>query len=169
MELLQARKALNALKGLVKLQAVVRGELVRRRVVQKLRRISSLAKTESQQHQMALPTLNQYHDHDQKKQSFSLKEVIRSEELKVCEQVQLLLFHVEICSGTFHKLQPCLLYCLVPPLLYINYQMCLSVDRQTTASSMKITQVPSNCLLYDFYSIQYTLLVKFSKFMLYVN
>ncbi|CAA2971538.1 IQ-DOMAIN 14-like [Olea europaea subsp. europaea] len=78
-----ARKALNALKGLVKLQAVVRGELVRRGVVQKLRRISSLAKTQSKQHQMALPTLNQYHDHDQKKQSFSLKEVIKSEELKL--------------------------------------------------------------------------------------
>ncbi|KAL2465976.1 IQ-domain 12 [Abeliophyllum distichum] len=78
-----ARKALNALKGVVKLQAVVRGELVRRTVIAKLRRLSSLAKTQSQQHQIALPTLNHDLSHDQKKQSFTPKEVLKSEELKL--------------------------------------------------------------------------------------
>ncbi|GFP92905.1 protein iq-domain 31 [Phtheirospermum japonicum] len=41
-----ARKALSALKGIVKLQAVVRGELVRKRVVKKLASISFLAKAQ---------------------------------------------------------------------------------------------------------------------------
>lgn len=42
MELVQARKALNAMKGVVKLQAVIRGEIVRRKVIPKLRCMQSL-------------------------------------------------------------------------------------------------------------------------------
>ncbi|KAJ9184922.1 hypothetical protein P3X46_004607 [Hevea brasiliensis] len=43
-----ARKALRALKGLVKLQAIVRGQVVRRKIVMKLKSLPSNAKTRSQ-------------------------------------------------------------------------------------------------------------------------
>lgn len=47
MVLKQARKALRALKGVVKLQAIVRGQVVRRQVGTKLKRLPSNAKMRS--------------------------------------------------------------------------------------------------------------------------
>ncbi|KAL8489460.1 hypothetical protein ACS0TY_025379 [Phlomoides rotata] len=67
-----ARKALSALKGLVKLQAVVRGELVRRRVVRTTR-----------VHQRRVPTLLDYLNQSEKRNSLSQREGTKSEELRL--------------------------------------------------------------------------------------
>jgi hypothetical protein len=48
MGLKQARKALRALKGLVKLQAIVRGQVVRRQALIKLKHFPSKAKMRSE-------------------------------------------------------------------------------------------------------------------------
>lgn len=73
---MQARKALSALKGLVKLQAVVRGELVRRRVVQKTQ-LNTRAEPRT------VPTLLDYLNQSEKRNSLSQREGTKSEELRV--------------------------------------------------------------------------------------
>lgn len=74
MALMQGRKALSALKGLVKLQAVIRGELVRRVVAKKL-----LSMAEERR----VPTLLECLNHSESRHSLSRKEGYKSEELRV--------------------------------------------------------------------------------------
>jgi len=47
-EILQARKALKALKGIVKLQAIIRGRAVRRQAMSTLRCLQSIVSIQSQ-------------------------------------------------------------------------------------------------------------------------
>ncbi|KAL7097826.1 hypothetical protein ACP275_10G167300 [Erythranthe tilingii] len=68
-----ARKALSALKGIVKLQAVVRGQLARRRVV--------VIKTHLRVHRRRVPTLLDYLNHGEKRLSLGQREGTKSEEL----------------------------------------------------------------------------------------
>ncbi|KAL7138422.1 hypothetical protein ABFS83_10G162500 [Erythranthe nasuta] len=68
-----ARKALSALKGIVKLQAVVRGQLARRRVV--------IIKTHLRVHRRRVPTLLDYLNHGEKRLSLGQREGTKSEEL----------------------------------------------------------------------------------------
>lgn len=46
--IMQARKALRALKGLVKLQAIIRGRAVRRQAITTLNRLQSIVNIQSQ-------------------------------------------------------------------------------------------------------------------------
>lgn len=62
-----AKKALSALKGLVKLQAVIRGEIVRRRLNAKLKCMLPLQKSRTRVYQIRLPTFEDYHDNNDKK------------------------------------------------------------------------------------------------------
>ncbi|KAK4392502.1 protein IQ-DOMAIN 14 [Sesamum angolense] len=76
-----ARKALSALKGIVKLQAVVRGELVRRRVIKKLASFSLFSKEHHQLvHRRRFRTLHDYFTYGENRHS--QKEGLKSEELK---------------------------------------------------------------------------------------
>lgn len=72
-----ARKALSALKGLVKLQAVVRGELVRRNVVKKLPSMALLAELRPRADQKRVPTLLEYLNQSENRHSLSRKEEMR--------------------------------------------------------------------------------------------
>ncbi|KAK6149109.1 hypothetical protein DH2020_016634 [Rehmannia glutinosa] len=76
----EQRKPLSALKGLVKLQAVVRGELVRRRVVKTLPSVFLLSKSQTQVHRKRVPTLLDYLNQGERRHSLSQKETIKSEE-----------------------------------------------------------------------------------------
>ncbi|GFY96181.1 hypothetical protein Acr_11g0004870 [Actinidia rufa] len=66
-----ARKALKALKGLVRLQAMVRGRIVRRRVITKLKYLPSTAKTQSQVQQVRVPNVSERCKYGEKKQLLS--------------------------------------------------------------------------------------------------
>lgn len=81
---MQARKALSALKGLVKFQAVIRGELVRRSVLRKLSSMALLTDSmnpwdEKKRVQTLLECLSQ----SESRHSLSRKEGIKSEEIRV--------------------------------------------------------------------------------------
>lgn len=79
-----AKKALSALKGLVKLQAVIRGEIVRRRLVAKLKFMLPLhQKSKTRMHQIGLPTFEDYHDNNDKKLINNPREIMKSKELKL--------------------------------------------------------------------------------------
>ncbi|KAA8517169.1 hypothetical protein F0562_017462 [Nyssa sinensis] len=54
-----ARKALRALKGLVRLQAIARGQIARRRLITKLECLASIVKTISQVHQVRDPNVDE--------------------------------------------------------------------------------------------------------------
>lgn len=58
----QARRALRALKGLVRLQAVIRGQAVRRQTAATLRGLESLVKIQARQRARA--DVEHEHDHD---------------------------------------------------------------------------------------------------------
>ncbi|KAL0428493.1 UNVERIFIED_CONTAM: protein IQ-DOMAIN 31 [Sesamum latifolium] len=76
-----ARKALSALKGIVALQAVVRGELVRRCVIKKLASLSSFSKEHHQLvHRRRIRTLHDYFTYGENRHS--QKEGLKSEELQ---------------------------------------------------------------------------------------
>nr|GMC88662.1 protein IQ-DOMAIN 14-like [Ipomoea batatas] len=68
-----ARKALSALKGLVKLQAVIRGEIVRRRLIAKLKCMLSFPKSQPQVHQKRVAVVEQ---------PISQKEILKPHEVK---------------------------------------------------------------------------------------
>ncbi|PIN10481.1 hypothetical protein CDL12_16932 [Handroanthus impetiginosus] len=78
-----ARKALKALKGIVKLQAVIRGELVRRSIAKKLASTYFLEKLQPLVHRRRVPTLLDYLSHGEKGHNLSQKEKLKSEELKL--------------------------------------------------------------------------------------
>ncbi|KAK4412908.1 protein IQ-DOMAIN 14 [Sesamum alatum] len=78
-----ARKALSALKGIVKLQAVVRGDLNRRTGVKTLSSMSLLSKAQPQLRQRDARNLLDYLNHGEKRQSLSQKEGVNSEEVKL--------------------------------------------------------------------------------------
>ncbi|XP_073316996.1 protein IQ-DOMAIN 12 isoform X2 [Primulina huaijiensis] len=73
-----ARKALSALKGIVKLQAVVRGELVRCGIAKNL----ASMQLEKPHHRRA-PTLLDYLNYSEKRRNLRGKEGIKSEELRL--------------------------------------------------------------------------------------
>lgn len=78
-----ARKALNALKGLVKLQAVIRGELARRRLVAKLKFMLPFQMPKPRVYHIRVPTVEEYYESIEKKLSDSMKETVKSNELKL--------------------------------------------------------------------------------------
>ncbi|XP_009772962.1 protein IQ-DOMAIN 12-like [Nicotiana sylvestris] len=78
-----ARKALSALKGLVKLQAVIRGEIVRRRLIARLNFLLPLQKPKARVYQIRLPTFEDYHDYSDKKLINSPNESMKSNGLKL--------------------------------------------------------------------------------------
>lgn len=80
-----ARKALNALKGLVKLQAVIRGELARRRLVAKLKFMLPFQMPKPRVYHIRVPTVEEYYESIEKKLSDSMKETVKSNELKSVE------------------------------------------------------------------------------------
>ncbi|KAL0404869.1 UNVERIFIED_CONTAM: protein IQ-DOMAIN 14 [Sesamum radiatum] len=81
-----ARKALSALKGIVKLQAVVRGELTRRSVVKTLSSMFLLTKAQPQLRQRDVRPLLDYLNHGEKRPSLSQKEGVKPEERKASVQ-----------------------------------------------------------------------------------
>ncbi|KAJ8570388.1 hypothetical protein K7X08_037360 [Anisodus acutangulus] len=78
-----AKKALSALKGLVKLQAVIRGEIVRKRLIAKLKCMLPLQKSKTRVYQIRLPTSEDYHNNNDKKLINSPSECMKSRELKL--------------------------------------------------------------------------------------
>lgn len=78
-----ARKALSAMKGLVKLQAVIRGELVRRRLVAKLKYMLPFQMPKPRVYHIRVPTVEEYYESIEKKLDDSLKESVKSNEFKL--------------------------------------------------------------------------------------
>uniref|UniRef100_A0A5B7BCR9 DUF4005 domain-containing protein n=1 Tax=Davidia involucrata TaxID=16924 RepID=A0A5B7BCR9_DAVIN len=78
-----ARKASRALKGMVRLQAIVRGQLVRRQVITRLKCLSSIIKTESQVHQVTVPIVNGSCKECEKKQFRRPKKQLEDKEAKL--------------------------------------------------------------------------------------
>ncbi|XP_060183568.1 protein IQ-DOMAIN 12 [Lycium barbarum] len=78
-----ARKALSALKGLVKLQAVIRGELVRQRLVAKLKFMLPFQTPKPRVYHIRVPTVEEYYESIEKKLDDSSKESVESNELKL--------------------------------------------------------------------------------------
>lgn len=82
-DILQARKALSAMKGLVKLQAVIRGELVRRRLVAKLKCMLPFQMSKPRVYHIRVPTIEEYYESIERKLDSSPKGSVKSNELKV--------------------------------------------------------------------------------------
>ncbi|KAJ8565097.1 hypothetical protein K7X08_001557 [Anisodus acutangulus] len=78
-----ARKALSALKGLVKLQAVIRGELARRRLVAKLKFMLPFQMPKPRVYHIRVPTVEEYYESIGKKLDDSSKGNVKSNELKL--------------------------------------------------------------------------------------
>ncbi|KAL3339175.1 hypothetical protein AABB24_028020 [Solanum stoloniferum] len=78
-----ARKALSALKGLVKLQSVIRGELVRRRLVAKLKFMLPFQMPKPRVYHIRVPTVEEYYESIEKKLDDSSKESVNSNEFKL--------------------------------------------------------------------------------------
>ncbi|XP_063949431.1 protein IQ-DOMAIN 12-like isoform X2 [Daucus carota subsp. sativus] len=71
-----ARKALKALKGVVLLQAVIRGQNVRRQIITHMKSLQSILKPQSQVHQIHVPTSEERCVHGNDIQSFSPKKML---------------------------------------------------------------------------------------------
>lgn len=78
-----AKKALSAMKGLVKLQAVIRGEIVRRKMVPRLKCLTSLVKEEPKMYQIRVPLMDKDLTNGEWMQTLSHKKVMKCEELKL--------------------------------------------------------------------------------------
>ncbi|OIS98973.1 PREDICTED: protein IQ-DOMAIN 14-like [Nicotiana attenuata] len=78
-----AKKALSAMKGLVKLQAVIRGELVRRRLVAKLKCMLPFQMSKPRVYHIRVPTVEEYYESIEKKLDGSPKGSVNSNELKL--------------------------------------------------------------------------------------
>ena len=87
MWLKQARKALKALKGLVRLQAMVRGRIVRRRVITKLKYLPPIAKTQLQVRQVRVPNVSERCKDGEKKQLLSPRMELEERKTKASEIV----------------------------------------------------------------------------------
>ena len=82
---MQARKALRALKGLVRLQALIRGQILRRQVITTLRCLPSTANNQAQVNKRGVLTANEsYKDSDNRK--FLRPKESGGREIKVSEQ-----------------------------------------------------------------------------------
>ncbi|KAM7505386.1 hypothetical protein LguiB_004290 [Lonicera macranthoides] len=75
-----AKKALKALKGIVKLQAVVRGQIIRQRIITKLRCLQSVAKTHSQVH---IQSVGEGCKNSKKKEILTAKKELVEKEIKL--------------------------------------------------------------------------------------
>lgn len=80
---MQARKALSALKGLVKIQAVIRGEIVRCRLAAILKRMLPFPNSLLHVQLLRAPILDENHYDNQKKLLMSQNDITKSHELKV--------------------------------------------------------------------------------------
>ncbi|KAF5952515.1 hypothetical protein HYC85_010459 [Camellia sinensis] len=70
---LQARKALRALKGLVRLQAIIRGRAVRRQAIATLKCLQSMSQVSAKKLQMVEGTWNTFHE-NQELQGFNFND-----------------------------------------------------------------------------------------------
>ncbi|KAK3217933.1 hypothetical protein Dsin_011903 [Dipteronia sinensis] len=77
-----ARKALRALKGLVKLQAIVRGRAVRRQVITTLKWLPSNAKRQSEVQERCSPKANCVCKNGENKKCLGLKEELGEKDIK---------------------------------------------------------------------------------------
>ncbi|XP_021891031.1 protein IQ-DOMAIN 1 [Carica papaya] len=78
-----ARKALRALKGLVRIQAIVRGRAVRRQVMTTLNISPSYAKIQSEVHESCSPTADTIHKDSERRYRLKPKEELKNKEIKV--------------------------------------------------------------------------------------
>lgn len=79
----QARKALRALKGLVKLQAIVRGRAVRRQVITTLKWLPSNAKKQSEVQERCSPKANCVCKNGENKKCLGITEELVEKDIKV--------------------------------------------------------------------------------------
>lgn len=79
----QARKALSALKGLVKIQAMIRGEIARRRLIAILKCMIPFPNSLLHIQLLRAPILDDSRYENQKKLLMSQNDITRSRELKV--------------------------------------------------------------------------------------
>lgn len=79
----QARKALRALKGVIRLQAIIRGQAVRRQVFRSLKSVPSNAKTQKENQDRSSHTEEENYKNEQIKLFPKEKKKIEENELKV--------------------------------------------------------------------------------------
>lgn len=83
-----ARKALRALKGLVRIQAIVRGRAVRRQVMTTLNISPSYAKIQSEVHESCSPTADTIHKDSERRYRLKPKEELKNKEIKHESNIQ---------------------------------------------------------------------------------
>lgn len=77
----------------MKLQAVIRGELVRRRLVSKLKFMLPFQMSKPKVYHIRVPTVEEYYESIEKKLDDSLKESVKSNEIKVRESITYNIYH----------------------------------------------------------------------------
>lgn len=77
----------------MKLQAVIRGELARRRLVAKLKFMLPFQMPKPRVYHIRVPTVEEYYESIEKKLSDSMKETVKSNELKVRELISYDIYH----------------------------------------------------------------------------